>query len=225
MRRASARERIAGVFDLFDEFGASVEGRDPIVFQGYHETLAEARERTGEREAVICGVASLDGHQVVAAVFEFGFIGGSLSEAAGSKLEAAMQKAAAIGRPFVAVTSSGGARMQEGMAALAQMPRTVAASWELGRAGLPRISVLCHPTTGGVYASFASLSDFTIAEAGATIGFAGPRVAEAMSGERLPQGSHTAEAALRAGLVDAVVPTDGLRAELAKLLAILEGPR
>jgi acetyl-CoA carboxylase carboxyl transferase subunit beta len=222
MPPTSARERIAALFDQFDEFVGLVSTRDPISFPGYEDAILFAERSSGESEAVVTGMVALEGHEAVAAVFEFGFLGGSMGEAVGAKLEHAMKKASEFRRPFIAITSTGGARMQEGMAALAQMPRTVAASMELARAGVPRISVLAHPTTGGVYASFGSLADIVVAEAGATLGFAGPRVAETMSGKRLPPGSHTAEAALFKGLVDAVANSEDLRNTLARLLAILE---
>lgn len=218
----SARERIATLFDRFDEFDRLEVAGDPISFPGYEDAVLLAERSSGESDAVVTGLGSIEGHESVVAVFEFAFLGGSMGVAAGGGLEEAMKKAAELSRPFIAITSTGGARMQEGMAALAQMPRTVAASVELARAGVPRISVLAHPTTGGVYASFASLADVLIAEEGATVGFAGPRVAETMSGKRLPPGSHTAEAAFRKGLVDAVVKSEDLRDTLKRLLTILD---
>lgn len=221
MPHTPARARIESLFDRFEEIGPEIEDLDPIGFPGYPSERERARAASREREAVVCGLASVGGRPVVAAIFEFGFLGGSMGEGAGDRIEAAMRAAADLRHPFLSVSATGGARMQEGMAALAQMPRTVAASRMLAERGIPRIGVLAHPTTGGVYASFASLSDFVVAEAGATIGFAGPRVAEALAGERLPKGSHTAEAALRAGLVDDVLAPDELRGWLARLLSIL----
>lgn len=222
MAHIPARDRIASLFDAFEEFGGDIRGHDPIKFPRYEQQKAAASSSSNEREAVVTGLGTIAGQAVIAAVFEFGFLGGSMGEAVGERLVAAMKKAAEAGRPFLTITSTGGARMQEGMAALAQMPRTVAASARLGEAGVPRISVFAHPTTGGVYASFASLSDILIAERGATVGFAGPRLAEAISGRRLPEGSHTAEAAFEAGLVDAVVDPIALPGLLSKLLRILE---
>lgn len=177
--------------------------------------------QTGESEAVVTGIAAIGDHQLISAVFEFGFMGGSMSRAVGDRIEWAMAEAEQRRISFLAVTCSGGARMQEGMAALSQMPRTVAASARLAKAGIPRIAILCHPTTGGVYASFASLSDVIAAEKGATIGFAGPRVVEAMTGERLPDGSHTAEEALAFGLVDAVLRPQEMKHWLASLASML----
>lgn len=221
MDHVPARDRVAVLFDRFDWDQSQPRSHDPLGFEGYREQIAAATSSSGEEESVVTGIGMVGELPVAAAVFDFGFLGGSMGEAAGARLEAAMNAAAARGIPFVAVISSGGARMQEGMAALAQMPRTVAGSAALATQGIPRIGLLCHPTTGGVYASFASLSDVLIAEAGATVGFAGPRVAETMSGKRLPEGSHTAEAAFAAGLVDAVVGRDDLKGTLAGLVRIL----
>lgn len=222
MPPVSARVRIASIFETFEEFGAELRNRDPIGFSGYLEAISTAETTSGEKEAVVTGLGTIDGRMVAAAIFEFGFLGGSMGEAAGEKTESAMHRAIELKRPFLAVTSTGGARMQEGMAALAQMPRTVAASLQVAAEGLPRITVLAHPTTGGVYASFASLADVLIAETGATIGFAGPRVAQALSGAGLREGSHTAQAAFEAGLVDAVVEPEDLKQTLSNLIRILE---
>lgn len=219
-----ARERIESLFDSFEEFSQQMRGRDPIRFPDYDKERSAAEKSSGEAESVVVGIGTIDGRRLVAAIFDFSFLGGSMGEAAGEKIEAAMRKAAETQTPFLAITSTGGARMQEGMAALAQMPRTVAASVELAKAGVPRITVLAHPTTGGVYASFGSLADVIIAERGATIGFAGPRVAQTMSGRNLPGGSHTAEAAYNAGLVDALADPEELRETLARLLRILARP-
>jgi acetyl-CoA carboxylase carboxyl transferase beta subunit len=208
------------LFDSFETTHEDVTGRDPIRWEGYHDAVAAALVGSPS-EAVVTGIAKVGEAECSAAVFDFGFMGGSMGEVVGAKVCAAMRDAAGRKIPFLAVTSSGGARMQEGMAALAQMPRTIAASADLSRRGIPRIAILRHPTTGGVYASFASLSDLIVAEEGATIGFAGPRVVAAMTGHDLPAGSHTAEAAMGAGLVDAVLPLDEMRGWLQDTLAIL----
>ena len=222
MRAVSARVRIGQLFDEFEPSRGRPRSRDPIEFPGYREALKATTSAGEADEAVMTGIASIDGHKAVAAVFQFSFLGGSMGIEAGRRLDAAMRSAARMRIPFIAVTSTGGARMQEGMAALAQMPRTVAASLRLKSRRVPRITVLCHPTTGGVYASFASLADFIVAEKGATVGFAGPRVAESVAGEKLPAGSHTAEAAYRAGLVDALLEPEQIKSWLARLLRILE---
>jgi acetyl-CoA carboxylase carboxyl transferase alpha subunit/acetyl-CoA carboxylase carboxyl transferase beta subunit len=221
MRAVSAEARIGQLFDEFEPNRGRSRSRDPIEFPGYREAVRATASAGEADEAVMTGIASIDGHKAVAAVFEFSFLGGSMGIEAGRRLDAAMRTAARIKIPFIAVTSTGGARMQEGMAALAQMPRTVAASLRLKSRGVPRITVLCHPTTGGVYASFASLADFIVAEKDATVGFAGPRVAESVAGERLPAGSHTAAAAYRAGLSDALLEPDQIKSWLARLLRIL----
>lgn len=210
----SAEERIARLFEEFQEFGGDIQGRNPIGFPGYNPAPGDA---------VRIGLGVIDGRPVVAAVFDFSYLGGSMGEASGERLATAMERARQSATPFLLITSTGGARMQEGMAALAQMPRTIAASAALAASGVPRISVLCHPTTGGVYAAVANAADLILAEDGATIGFAGPRVAEALSGEKLPQGSHTAAAAHRHGLVDATFRSSELRSLIARLLHIL-GP-
>ncbi len=219
------RQRIAMLLDSFEEISSSTAAGDPIEFAGYPAQVLEAQSASGESESVVAGIGQIDGHALVVALFEFGFLGGSMGEAAGAKLVEAMRIAGERGVPFLAVISTGGARLQEGMAALAQLPRTVAASMELARLGVLRISVLAQPTTGGVYASFASLADVIVAERDATIGFAGPRVAEAVTGQRLKAESHTAGAAFAHGLVDAVVPPAGIRDEiLAILRAVAPAP-
>ena len=215
-----ARSWASTLFESFDEHRLETADPDPIGFPGYSAERLSARESTGAPEAVLVGTGTISGTQVSAVIFDFAFMGGSMSTAVGMAVESAMQSALEQRMPFVCVTASGGARMQEGMAALAQMPRTIAASHSLSAAGIPRISILGHPTTGGVYASFASLSDFVGAEEGATIGFAGPRVAEALGGA-LPPGSHTSEQALAKGLLDYVGSPTALKAWLADIVRIV----
>lgn len=214
-----ARQRIDMLFDSFDEQPVAPGLSDPIGFPGYREILANS-----SAEAVVWGIGRMGAYSVVAVVFEFGFLGGSMGSAVGATLDAAMHRSLADRLPFLAVTTSGGARMQEGMVALGQMPRTIAASVSLADSGIPRITILGHPTTGGVYASFASLSDVLLADAGATIGFAGPRVAAAITGASIPEGSHTAETAFLHGLVDAVIPPQQMKEWIAPLLHILSMP-
>ena len=212
------RQRIATLFESFEEIASDAASGDPIEFTGYASQVRKAQSTSGESESVVIGIGEIGGHTVIAAIFEFSFLGGSMGHVAGARLEEAMMLAGRRKVPFLAVTSTGGARLQEGMAALAQMPRTVAASMELARRGSLRITVLSQPTTGGVYASFASLADVIIAEEDATIGFAGPRVAEAVTGHRLEADSHTARSAFANGLVDAVVPADQTRDEISSIL-------
>ena len=195
---------------------------DPLGFPGYGAALAEARERSGAGESVVTGSAQIGGVAAEVAAFDFSFMGGSMGGNAGELLARALERSAARGVPFVLRTATGGARMQEGMVSLVQMPRVVAARLALGAARQPFVAVLGNPTTGGVLASLAALADVTLAEAGATIGFAGPRVVESATGRRLSSESHTAESAFAAGLVDAVVSGDGAeRAAVAEVLTIL----
>jgi acetyl-CoA carboxylase carboxyl transferase subunit beta len=196
--------------------------RDPLGYPGYAETLAGAAKRAKADESVVTGMATIGGHRVELAVFQFGFLGGSMGEVAGERLARAMDRAAKRRVPFVLRTATGGARMQEGMRSLIQMPKVVAARIELARHHEPFIAVLGQPTTGGVFASLASLADVTIAEQDATIGFAGPRVAERFTGEPLPAGSHTAASAFERGLVDAVVTPDMVVNAVGDVLGCLE---
>lgn len=212
-----ARTLIETLFDGFAAGKMATRRVDPIGFPGY----AQERDRATDEGSVIWGTATIGDLAAIAAVFDFSCFGGSMGVVEGDRLEAAMKAAARAGAPFIAVTASGGARMQEGMAALSQMPRTVAASVELAKKGVPRIGVLCHPTTGGVYASFASLSDLLIGEQQATLGFAGPRVAESMTGEKLPEGSHSAATAYRLGQLDATADLPGIKEWLGAALRAL----
>lgn len=210
--------------DLLEDatpLGVNPPDADPLGWPGYDEERAEARQRTGVPEAVVAvrgRVRGADTEAVVVA-WEFGFLGGSMGTAVGSTIAAAYDHARAARLPVVLLCATGGARMQEGMASLAQMPRTVLAADDHARAGLLQVAVLRHPTTGGVFASHVNVADVLWALPGATIGFAGPRVAAALSGGELPRGSHTAEGAAAAGLVDAVVPGEELTRRLAALLA------
>lgn len=198
-----------------------LSSRDPLGYPGYREALERAAERAGNDESVVAGAATVDGRAIELALFDFSFMGGSMGEVAGERLARAMERAAARPAPFVLRTATGGARMQEGMRSLIQMPKVVAARLTLADAHQPFIAILGHPTTGGVLASVASLADVTTAEEQATIGFAGPRVAERITGQRLPSGSHTASFAYRHGLVDHVIAPDGVRPWLAHALACL----
>ena len=198
---------------------------NPLAFPGYEELLSGAVAKSGYDESVVSGAARLSDHDVEVAGFAFGFLGGSMGEDSGERLSAAMERAAARGAPFILRTSTGGARMQEGMRSLVQMPKVVVARRALASAAVPFVAVLGHPTTGGVLASLGALADVTVAEADATIGFAGPRVAASFTGEQLPAGSHTSGAALAAGLVDEVVPSSDVRTYLTELLAVLTPPQ
>lgn len=205
----------------FNPEDLDLQSTDPLGFERYGDALEKAREASGVDESVQSGPATIGGIDVQLAEFEFGFLGGSMGEVAGERIARAMGRAAERKVPFVLRTSTGGARMQEGMRSLVQMPKLVAARLELAESHQPFIAVLGHPTTGGVLASLAALADVTIAEADATIGFAGPRVAERFTGTPLPTGSHTATSAYAHGLVDELVPAADAHAFVVSILKIL----
>ncbi len=208
-----------GTFELREDGLAS---RDPLGYPGYADALRAAAERAGTDESVVSGIAVIGGHRVELAVFCFAFLGGSMGEVAGERLARALERAAKRRVPFVLRTATGGARMQEGMRSLIQMPKVVAARLHLAEAHEAFIAVLGHPTTGGVLASLAALADITIAESDATIGFAGPRVAQRFTGQPLPSDSHTAASAFRNGLVDAVVEPAWVPRAIGDILGCLE---
>lgn len=220
----SAHERIALLADAdsFKETRGNLRPTDPLEFVDkvpYTERLAEARRKTGLADAVLTGRCRIEGRSVILAVMDFRFLGGSMGSVVGEKIAAACELAVRRRTPLVVVTSSGGARMQEGMLALAQMAKTSAAVERLHSKGVPFIAVMAHPTTGGVFASFGTLADVILAEPGAMIGFAGPRVAKAMHGpdEEAPK---TAEFQLEKGQIDAVVPRPQLKATIGELLRL-----
>ena len=197
---------------------------DPLRFKDskrYSERLKAARTATGERDALINARGKIDGHKVVLGVQDFAFMGGSMGIAVGAAFVAGVRAAIADRAPYVIFTASGGARMQEAVLSLMQLPRTTVALAELHEAGLPYIVVLTDPTTGGVTASYAMLGDVQLAEPGALIGFAGQRVIEQTIREKLPEGFQRAEYLLEHGMVDMVVPRHGLRETLGKLIAFL----
>lgn len=195
--------------------------RDPLQFPGHAVELAYASHRTGVRDSVTTGVGTLAGTEVVAVVGEFGFLGGSMGRAHGQAVADAMREACRRRAPLVVVTRSGGARMQEGMLALSQMSRVAEGIRGLREHGIPVIARFAHPTTGGVHASYGSSADVIVADAGATVGFAGPRVVEVVTGRRPGADSHTAEAALRDGAVDEVAPSDDAASVLGAWVALL----
>ncbi len=221
----SAREWIELLFDQdsFDEAFTGIPTPDPLHFEDsrpYPERLEEARRESGGQEAVVTGTARIGGLQFVAAVSDFRFIGGSMGYAVGERVAAAMDRAITARLPFVAITCSGGARMQEGMVALLQMAKTAAAAARLHEAGIPMVSVLAHPTTGGVYASYATQADVIIAERGALIGFAGPRV-RAVHDDGEEREALYAEDLQEHGLVDVVAPREAIRDRLLAVLSLL----
>src|SRR5438445_3420886 len=217
-----ARARIASLADAgtFSEEATDVRSEDPLQFfdvRPYAERLAEAELKTGLGEAMVIGQADLETTPCELAVMDFSFMGGSMGSAVGEKFSRACDSAAERGVPLVAVTTSGGARMQEGILSLMQLPKTVCAVEDLHDAGVPMLTVMAHPTTAGVLASFASLGDVTIAEPGALIALTGPRVVQQTTREKLPEDFGLAEQNLRFGHLDAIVPRSEQRGQLVKL--------
>src|SRR5438309_9539401 len=220
--------RIAMLADpgTFREVDRKLISVDPLQFMDrkpYRERLIEARRQTGLREAVTTGYCRIGGRRVVLAVFDFGFLGGTMGSVVGEKVANAFEHATRRRVPMVSVVASGGARMQEGMLSLMQMAKVSAAAARHDTEGLAFISILTDPTFGGVTASFASLGDVIIAEPGAQIGFVGPRVIEQTTGTPPPPDSHRAETVLRAGMIDLIVPRDRLRETVAYLVGHLSG--
>ncbi len=225
-----ARDRIASLTDpgSFVEEAADLHSDDPLGFfdlRPYTERLAEAEMSTGLAEAIVIGQATLEGRQTELAVMDFAFMGGSMGSVVGEKLSRACDSAAERGVPLIAITSSGGARMQEGILSLMQLPKTVCAVEDLHDAGQAMIVVMTHPTTAGVLASFASLGDVLLAEPGALIAFTGPRVVQQTTREKLPDDFGLAEQNLRFGHLDAIVPRPELRPTLSRLLRLLDAPQ
>jgi acetyl-CoA carboxylase carboxyl transferase subunit beta len=227
--RIPAQKRLELLFDdgRFERIELPKTPVDPLKFRDrkrYTERLREASGKTGEPDALLVAHGTLGGHPVVVAAFSFDFMGGSMGIAVGEGLLAAARLAVERDATLIAVTSSGGARMQEGILSLMQMPRTVIAVDMVKEAGLPYIVVLADPTTGGVTASFAMLGDITLAEPGAIIGFAGARVIEDTIRETLPEGFQRAEYLLDHGMVDMVVPRKELCSRLATIIGLLRDP-
>jgi acetyl-CoA carboxylase carboxyl transferase subunit beta len=224
-----ARARVASLADdgSFFEEAAELHSEDPLAFfdvRPYTERLAEAELSTGLADALVIGQATIDGRGCELAVMDFSFMGGSMGSVVGEKLSRACDSAAERGVPLVSVTSSGGARMQEGILALMQLPKTVCAIEDLRDARQPLISVMAHPTTGGVLASFAALGDVLLAEPGALMSFAGPRVVQQITREKLPDDFGLAEQNLRFGNIDAIVPRPQLRETVSTLLRLFDAP-
>lgn len=224
--RMSAQARLEYFFDggTWETIPVPDVATDPLKFRDerkYTERLKDARAKTGMQDAIIVGAGVVEGVALIAAVQDFSFMGGSLGMAAGEAVIAGLDAARERKQPFVMFAASGGARMQEGILSLMQMPRTTIAVQQLREAGLPFIVVLTNPTTGGVTASYAMLGDIHIAEPGALIGFAGPRVIEQTIREKLPEGFQRAEYLRDHGMVDMVVHRHELRDTLSKLSHIL----
>ncbi len=221
-----ARQRIAKLFDpgTWVEMDAEVRSSDPLEFvdsQPYPERLKRYQRDSGLPDAVISGTGAIHGIKVAVAVMDFRFCGGAMGAAAGEKITRAIEAALAQGVPCIIFSASGGARMQEGIFSLMQMAKTSSALGRLAAANLPFISVLTHPTMGGVTASFATLGDVILAEPGALIGFAGARVIRDTTKQTLPAGFQTAEFLLKRGLVDQVVSRLEMRERIRDLLKLL----
>ena len=221
-----ARARLASIFDpgSTTEIAAELGPVDVLKFRDqkrYSDRIRGAQKSTGERDALVAMQGTLDGRPLVASSFDFAFMGGSMGSVVGERFTRAAETALEIGSPFVNFSASGGARMQESLFSLMQMAKTSAALGRLREAGLPYISVLTHPTTGGVSASFAMLGDLNIAEPEALIGFAGPRVIEQTVREKLPEGFQRSEFLLDHGAIDMICDRREMRARLSSVLAML----
>jgi acetyl-CoA carboxylase carboxyl transferase subunit beta len=221
-----AKARLKDLFDggNFESLPQPKVAQDPLKFRDskrYADRLKDSRLKTEQEDTILAGLGRVQGLKLVAVVHEFNFIGGSLGMAAGEAIIKACERALSEKCPLVIFPASGGARMQEGILSLMQLPRTTVAVDMLKEAGLPYIVVLTNPTTGGVTASYAMLGDIHIAEPGAEIGFAGKRVIEQTLREKLPEGFQTAEYLLEHGVVDMVVKRHDIPTTLAKLLKIL----
>jgi acetyl-CoA carboxylase carboxyl transferase subunit beta len=224
--RMSAAARLKSLFDgeTWFDIGVPEVPVDPLKFRDerrYVDRLKDARTKTGLKDAIQLGYGKVEGLGVVAAVQDFDFMGGSLGMAAGEAIIKGLETATDKSAPFILFASSGGARMQEGILALMQLPRTTIAVQQLREARKPYLVVLTNPTTGGVTASYAMLGDVHIAEPGALIGFAGPRVIEQTIREKLPEGFQRAEYLKEHGMVDMVVHRHELRGTLARLCRLL----
>jgi acetyl-CoA carboxylase carboxyl transferase subunit beta len=225
--RLTARERVDQLLDAEGryEIGSEVLAIDSLKFKDtrkYPERLSAALEETGETDALVVMQGSIKSTPLVLAVFEFEFMGGSMGSVVGERFVRGVRVAYDNRVPFVCITSSGGARMQEGVSSLFQMAKTTAVLQELSKAKLPFVSILTDPTMGGVSASFAMIGDVVIAEPGALIGFAGPRVIEQTVREKLPEGFQRAEFLLEKGAIDMIVDRRQLKDELPRLLTLLQ---
>lgn len=217
-----ARERLELVLDqgTFKELDANLVSRDPLAFPDYPAKLRELQAKTGLADALVTATGKIGGAPVAVAALDTRFLMGSMGAVVGEKLTRLIERVERRHLPLIVFSASGGARMQEGIVSLMQMAKTAAACERFGARGGLFISVFTHPTTGGVTASFASLGDIMLAEPGALVGFAGPRVIEQTIGEKLPDGFQRAEFQMEHGFVDAVVPRARLRRTLISLLAL-----
>ena len=223
--RISARERLEMLFDsAWEEFDGGLVSADPLSFRDtkpYSARLKDGKAKTNSWDALVSAVGVVDGLRAVVAAMEYGFIGGSMGVVVGEKVTRAIERAESERLPLIVVSCSGGARMMEGTLSLMQMAKISAALARLDDAGLPFISLLTDPTTGGVTASFAMLGDLNIAEPGALIGFAGPRVIEQTIRQKLPEGFQRAEFLLEHGMLDMVVDRRELKKTLVRCIRLL----
>jgi acetyl-CoA carboxylase carboxyl transferase subunit beta len=222
--RMRARERIALLADpdSFEEWDASLRPEDPLQFTdgsgSYPDKLRKTQKKTGELEALVTGRATIDGQPFALAVCDFNFLGASMGSVFGEKFVRAAERCAGDGIPLLSVNASGGARMHEGIFSLMQMPKTIASLSRLGAARVPHISLLTDPCYGGVTASYATVADVVMAEPRALIGFAGPRVIEQITKQKLPEGFQTAEFLLEHGMIDVIVDRASLRTTVSTLV-------
>ena len=228
--RIGARRRL----DLFldpeprEEIAADLESADPLKFKDskkYKERLSAAQKKTGEKDALVVVRGQLLGRDVIAAAFEFGFMGGSMGSVVGERFVQGVNASIERGCPLVCFAASGGARMQESLFSLMQMAKTSAALQRMSKCGIPFVSVMTDPTMGGVSASFAMLGDVNVGEPGALIGFAGPRVIEQTVRETLPEGFQRSEFLLEHGAIDIIIDRREMRDRLANLLSMLAGEK
>lgn len=225
--RINARRRVKQLFDdgSFEEIFTEIKPTDPLEFfdtESYKDRLAKAQEKTNLNDAVITGLAKIDGHKVATAIMDFDFMGGSMGSVVGEKVTRLIEKAIELRLPVLAITSSGGARMQESALSLMQMAKTSCAVSKLDDEGLLYVNLITEPTFGGVTASFGTLGDIIVAEQGARVGFAGRRVIEQTIRQKLPSDFQTAEYLLKYGQVDVVSSRKDLRKTLANIFAMHE---
>jgi acetyl-CoA carboxylase carboxyl transferase subunit beta len=227
--RISARKRLEALLDggVWQEFDADVTSVDFLEFKdakSYQERIDVALAKGGSKDAVICVEGTIEELPVQVSCFDFSFMGGSMGSVVGEKITRSIERGLQKNQPVIIISASGGARMQESILSLMQMAKTSAALAKLKRVGIPFVSLLTDPTTGGVTASFAMLGDVNIAEPKALIGFAGPRVIEQTIRQKLPEGFQRAEYLLDHGMIDAIIPRTEMRTKLASILKMLHRP-
>ncbi len=225
--RIGARQRLDFFLDpdSQQEFSVGLEPLDPLKFRDskrYRDRLVQAQKKTGEKDALVTVSGTLHGRPVIVCAFEFSFMGGSMGSVVGERFARAAMRSVDTRAPLISFSASGGARMQEALFSLLQMAKTAAALAKVGEQGVPYVSVLTDPTTGGVSASLAMLGDVNIAEPGALIGFAGPRVIEQTVGQKLPEGFQRSEFLLDHGAIDMIVDRREMRNQIADLIAKFE---